>query len=261
MAFPFLHPIFCRYTPILSPLLRQKGELWLNFSQTFALTTIRRNCVVVCHDLQCHCDHRFSRWVRWSERFLLKRAKRVVVLSSRDMGIVHRYYGVPIDRIENLAHLLLPGLHSFRRECLQGATSVAFLGSLARTENLEGLEWFVEKILPACPQLEVAVIGKIVPGLKIEHPQLKYLGFVEDLPAVMAKQSFMIAPLFSRAGIKIKVVESLLNDTPVLGTSSAFGGLSRPKGGWCSNRPEDWIRILNFGGTFEFSAPNFGPKQ
>ena len=64
LIFPFLHPIFSRYAPIF---LRQDyftEDIWLNFSQTFAVCLLNKNCVLVCHDLQCHCDHRFTSWLR-----------------------------------------------------------------------------------------------------------------------------------------------------------------------------------------------------
>lgn len=252
VAFPFLHPIFCRYTPIFSRLLRFEGDLWLNFSQTFALGILNRKTVMVCHDLQCHCDRRFKSWVRWSERFLLNRAKGVVVLSQRDEKIVSRYYNVPRERVQNIFSLLAPTLHSFHRTFPDRITRVAFLGTLAREENRKGLAWFVREVLPACPWLEVSVIGEVVPKFHIDHPRLHFVGFIDNLKETMANQELMIAPMFSRAGIKIKVLEALLAETPVLGTRAAYGGLRRPAGGWCSDDPRDWIRILNMGVDYAF---------
>lgn len=259
LAFPFLHPIFTRYAPVWSRAVRRDGELWLNLSQTFALGLCNRNSVMVCHDLQCHYAHRLRAWVRWSERILLNRAERVLVLSARDAGVVNRYYGVPVQRIENIGPLLVPELRAFTREFPGEVRSIAFLGSMVRKENREGLMWFVQHVLPACPQVQVAVIGERAPDLEVRHPRVRYLGFVDDLQREMAEHTLMIAPMFSRAGIKIKVVEALLNETPVLGTVAAYGGLSRPEGRWCSNRPDDWISILNEGGTYVFRPPRHGP--
>lgn len=252
VALPFLHPIFTRFLPLKALNGRAPDGLWLNYSQTFGLAAFSREAVLVCHDLQCHCRHRLRGWVRWSEGWLLNRAKRVLVLSARDAKLVHRYYRIPNDRIENLALYLLAGLHPFARLCQGVPCRVAFLGSLARRENREGLLWFAEQVLPHCPDLRVAVVGQVDDRFRIDHSRLDYLGFVDDLEGFLAKQDCMIAPLFSKAGIKIKVVESLMNETPVLGTIAAYGGLPRAGGGWASNRPEDWIRILREGEDFRF---------
>ena len=254
LVFPFLHPIFCRYTPFFSKPFRTEKEVWLNFSQTFALSLFNRNCVMVCHDLQCHCKHRFVSWSRWSERLLLNRAKKVVVLSHRDATLVNRYYKIPLQKIENIGPFLMPGLHPFTKEIRGAAKRAAFLGTLVRKENREGLSWFVQHVLPACPELEVVIIGQLSSRYTIHHPRLHYLGFVDDLHSVIDEQDLLIAPLFSRAGIKIKVVETLLNETPVLGTLAAYGGLHPPEGGWCSNHPEDWIAVLKFGGNYQFNG-------
>jgi hypothetical protein len=253
LAFPFLHPIFSRYIPIIFNKKRGDDEIWLNFSQTFAFSLLNPNCVFVCHDLRCHCEHYFVPWLRWSERLLLKRAKKIVVLSNRDEKIVNRYYRVPLQKIENIGPFLLSGLRPFHREIRGASRSVAFLGSLARKENREGLAWFVQHVLPECPELEVVIIGQTSPQHTLNHPRLKWLGFVEDLNSIIEQQDLMIAPLFSKAGIKIKVVEALLAEIPVLGTSAAYGGLTRPEGRWSSDKAEDWITILNHGGDYKFT--------
>lgn len=252
--FPFLHPIFTRYTPIAWRWRSKEDEAWLNFSQTFALSLMFKGCVLVCHDLQCHRPYRMTSWLRWSEGFLLRRATKVVVLSGRDAKIVNRYYRVPSSRIENLGSHLMSDLRAFRKEVIGAPKSVAFLGSLDRKENREGLSWFTRNVLPACPDLEVMVIGHTSDPNKLHHPQLRYLGFVEDLKAVMSQQDFMIAPLFSQAGIKIKVIEALLAGIPVLGTTAAYGGLKAPGKGWSSDNAENWIAILKNGGCYEFGG-------
>jgi hypothetical protein len=253
LRYPFLHPIFCRYTPWIPRFINRETVVWLNFSQTFALALGSRPCVLVCHDLQCHVPHRFKTWLRWSEGFLLRRGERVVVLSLRDAKVVRRYYKVAADRIENLGPFLTGGLVPFKVEVPGPVQSVAFLGSLDRRENYEGLMWFVQHVLPACPTLQVMIIGQQSPRYSIDHPQLRYLGYVENLKEIIRMQDLMIAPMFSQAGIKIKVIESLLERTPVLGTRASFSGLPKPEGSWITDRPTEWIARLNQGGTYSYS--------
>lgn len=252
LRYPFLHPAFCRYTPRIPGVASKDKLVWLNYSQTFALVLGSRPCVLVCHDLHCHVPHRLKAWLRWSEGYLLRRGERVVVLSRRDAKLVQRYYKVSPDRIENLGPFLTRGITSFTTEIPSPVRSVAFLGSLVRRENYEGLLWFVQRVLPACPSLEILVIGQLSQRHSINHPQLHYLGYVEDLTELIRKQDVMIAPLFSQAGIKIKVIESLSEHTPVLGTRAAFSGLPKPAGKWITNDPAEWITRLNQGGIYSY---------
>ncbi|WP_169720629.1 glycosyltransferase [Geothrix fermentans] len=185
---------------------------------------------------------------------MLRKAKRIIVLSGRDKKIINRYYGIPPDKIENIGPALMPELHAFQKEMFSPPRKVAFLGSMKRLENRDGLQWFVKYILPECPKLEITIIGETTPESVIEHSQLKYLGYIDDIEAIILEQDLMIAPLFSQAGIKIKVIESLLLKVPVLGSINAYSGLPRPKGKWCSNNPEDWIEILNGEDNFWFDG-------
>lgn len=254
---PFLHPIFTRYVPFLFLLKNRPNQIWLNFSQTFGAALFVRNSVLVCHDLQCHRRFRLKRWVRWSERLLLNRAAVVQVLSSRDQKLVHRYYGVPLSRIVNIGPRLMDEVQPFGRDIAGPLKRVIFLGTLARAENHEGMAWFVEHVLPHCQELEVLLIGAVDSRFTIRHPQLKYLGFVDDLGAAFAHADLMIAPMFSDAGIKIKVIEALMKKMPVLGTRSAYSGLPMPSKGFCSNEASAWVALLNGGGRFVFHvAPN-----
>ena len=146
-AFPFFAPdVHVRFAPFLTLLRAKDEEVWLNHSQTFALALFSSNCVLVCHDLQCHRTLRFKSWARWSERVLVNRAKRVVVLSQRDAEVVRRYYHVPIERIENKGLRLTRRLRSFQRVVPPMPRTVGFLGTLARKENRERL---AEKVRPS----------------------------------------------------------------------------------------------------------------
>ncbi|HAC15361.1 MAG TPA: hypothetical protein DCE78_05375 [Bacteroidetes bacterium] len=249
IAIPFLHPIFTRYIP-LNIFSYLNENIYLNFSQTFSNTFFSKQCIVVCHDLQCHRRFIFTRWARWSERCVLNRARQVYVLSYRDAKIVRRYYGVPSSCIKNIGEALLCNIHSFNNEFIGPIRKVFFLGSLERLENYEGMVWFVKNVLPYCPLLKVKMVGKNNVKFIINHSQLEYLGFVNDLDSFIRNEDLMIAPMFSDAGIKIKVIESLERKIPVMGTKQAYSGLPIKPHNFCSNDSEKWIETLNTGGIY-----------
>lgn len=57
-------------------------------------------------------------------------------------------------------------------------------------------------------------------------PWLDVTGYVDDLPSVLAKADIYLAPIFSGAGIKNKVLEAISTGLPVVGTPEAFAALS-----------------------------------
>jgi len=251
---PFLHPIFTRFVPIFFLVKNREKQIWLNFSQTFGGALFGRNCVLICHDLQCHRKFRFKKWARWSEKLLLNRASSIHVLSLRDQRLIRRYYAIPINRVKNIGPKLMEGMEPFHHRLEGPVKKVIFLGSLIRPENREGIIWFIHNVLPFCPDLEIQLIGKIDPSSALYHPQLNQLGFVENLNSVFAQADLMIAPMFSEAGIKIKVIEALMQKMPVLGTRAAYSGLPLPSKMFCSNDPLSWIALLNKGEDFSFPA-------
>jgi hypothetical protein len=249
MLIPFLHPVFTRYIPC-NIFFNLNKIIYLNFSQTFSIALFSNQCVVICHDLQCHRDIFFKVWIRWSEKYILNRAKHVCVLSTRDAKIVNRYYGVPSSRINNLSFILLKNINEFQVEFDGPIKNVFFLGSLERKENYEGVLWFVQNVLIYCPFLSVKIIGSIEGNCKVNHPQLEYLGFVDDLSSAIPLDWLMIAPMFSAAGVKIKVIESLERKIAVMGTRQAFSGMPYKPNEFCSNDPVVWIKTLSIGGVF-----------
>ncbi|WP_158453626.1 glycosyltransferase [Pseudogulbenkiania sp. NH8B] len=251
ITLPFIHPIFTRFLPLWQT--RNKiTNTHLNFSQTFGMVFFRKNCTLICHDLQYHRSFMLKCWARWSEKLLLSHAKKILVLSERDKKIVTRYYKIPIKFIENIGPFLTQEIESFTSVTPPNSKRIVFLGSLSRPENLEGIKWFVKNVLPSCPDIEVHIIGALYANHGIAHPQIKHLGFVDNLEEFLSSTDLMIAPMLSGAGIKIKVIESLKSKTPVLGTKSAYSGLPKPSAAFISDNNEHWIKTLNDGGIFVF---------
>ncbi|WP_349814548.1 glycosyltransferase [Polynucleobacter paneuropaeus] len=82
---------------------------------------------------------------------------------------------------------------------------------------------------------------------------MRWLGKLHNLNEVLSQYELMIAPMQSKAGIKIKVFEAIQSGLPVLGTINVFSGLPKPDQGFCSNHSNEWCEILENGGTFSYN--------
>lgn len=107
-----------------------------------------------------------------------------------------------------------------------------FLGNYRHAPNLDGIEWFLNKIWPTLhkkyPALELHLYGAYPPAtISSRHKKMgvQALGPIEDHREMLKKYRALIAPLRYGAGIKGKVLEAWCTGTPVLGTKIAFEGM------------------------------------
>ena len=113
---------------------------------------------------------------------------------------------------------------------------ILFLGGFGHPPNEDAVLWFVEEILPRVkqhlPEITFTVAGskpteKI---LALEKKDLQVTGYVADLVPLFAKSRVFVAPLRYGAGVKGKIVTSMLEGVPVVTTSIGNEGLNLANG-------------------------------
>jgi glycosyltransferase involved in cell wall biosynthesis len=108
-----------------------------------------------------------------------------------------------------------------------------FVGGFWHQPNGDAVTWFVEKIWPQLrsqmPECRVRIAGSN-PGEEVlalaTVPGVEVLGFVSDLTPLFDSARVFIAPLRYGAGVKGKVVQSLVHGLPVVTTSIGAEGLN-----------------------------------
>lgn len=129
---------------------------------------------------------------------------------------------------------------------------VLFVGDLGYEPNAQGLEWFISSTWPliraAAPDASLRIAGRLpTPYIQAAAGRdgTSVLGFVDDLAPLYAEAACSIAPLLAGGGTRLKILESLAFETPVVATTlGAFGipageseGLAR------ADDPEDFARL------------------
>ena len=106
-----------------------------------------------------------------------------------------------------------------------------FVGGFRHLPNLEGIEWFADKVLPMLNELglraPIRVVGSGLNTQKIaelESKGLQILGGVEDLETIYKQSRIAIVPLLNGAGRKGKVGEALSFGIPIVSTSVGIDG-------------------------------------
>lgn len=239
-----LHP---KYYPLFSRRLNKEcikllrahaaeyDVLYFDFSQVAVYSKYVEHPykVIRCHDIIGQKFERsgskFTEWIKRSEKEILKSANKVLVPSPKDRDLLENLYGIKSEYTHEY-------LHDFTiNENLKIEDRFIFFGLWSRKENLDGLIWFIENVLPLDKKRQKYVVmggglSDEVNEKYLKPNNIEYLGFVEDSITELAKSKATIVPLFQGAGIKVKVLDSFTAGTPVIGTSVAFEGIPEIEG-------------------------------
>jgi len=236
---PLMYPIYTkRYDADLKKMLQSIAQeydvVYFDFSQVsiYSLYLTHPCKVIRCHDIMAQKFGRakspFAAMIKSNEKKILKSAKMVFVPSKKDAEIIKNTYEVKAlytnEYIVNQSFDYdTPGACDNR---------FVFFGLWSRKENLDGLRWFLEHAYPRLSnqrKSELAVMGGGMPedfnDQYLKPRDIQYLGYVEDIYSQIAGAAAVVAPLFQGAGVKVKVIDSFVTGTPVIGTEVAFEGL------------------------------------
>ena len=232
------HPVFTRrfnYVVLqyLANIINNYDIVFFDYTQVgiYSLYLNHPYKIIRCHDVMYQKFSRknkiFKNWVALTEKKILESVQKIFVPTNKDVDIVKNQYGFNAY----FTHEYIKNFIFY--EYLKTEKIFLFFGLWSRPENLNGLIWFIKKVLPFVnpdSEIKFLIIGdglseKIKQKYLSSYKNIKYWGFVEDPLEIIYKSSALIAPLFTGAGVKIKVIDAFVTGTPVIGTEIAFEGL------------------------------------
>jgi glycosyltransferase involved in cell wall biosynthesis len=186
--------------------------------------------IIRCHDIFFQKFSRknqiFKYCIKTTEEKILKSVEKVFVPSKKDADLVKKIY----DLDARFTHEYIRDFRFF--ESYEKTNIFIFFGMWSRKENLDGLIWFVKKVIPLLNQdidIKFKVIGSgLTDKVKKKYfspCNIEYLGFIDNPRDVIYSSRAVIAPLFTGAGVKVKVIDAFTTGTPVIGTDITFEGL------------------------------------
>ncbi|RPI67346.1 MAG: glycosyltransferase, partial [Ignavibacteriae bacterium] len=118
------------------------------------------------------------------------------------------------------------------REPSARSRELCFLGSLDWLPNIDGLRWFVERVMPLIrAEVPEAVlhIGGRAPSYDVSalHNGSSVIvhGPVENATEFRRAHGINIVPLFSGSGVRIKILEAFAAQCPIVSTTLGAEGL------------------------------------
>ncbi|QLG60428.1 glycosyltransferase [Halorarum salinum] len=112
-----------------------------------------------------------------------------------------------------------------------------FFGSYDWFPNADAITHICEEAFPAVrrahPDAELLVAGRDAPPAVRalgERPSVEFVGEVDDLGALVRTASAIVAPIRVRGGVRIKVLESMAWEVPVVTTPAGVEGIEATPG-------------------------------
>ena len=238
---PYIHPLFTiRYNPHRMNYIQkvvEKGQydaVIAEHSQMFIFAKkLRTNAIKVLysHDIMAQRVERSANkllylFCKLSEKnYLTIPNSYLFTISKKDSELVKKIYGID-------SHYALAYIEKKVKDVVptEIKDEYCFIGKWSRADNLDGVVWFYDNIAPHIKKpITINIIGKSFPKdiISCNNPMVKtnLTGFVDNPYPLIASCRAMLAPLFTGAGVKQKVFESIACGTPVIGTDIAFEGL------------------------------------
>lgn len=189
-----------------------------------------------------------------NEKFAVENSSKIISLNSRDANSIKKYYGrnpdiqIPItleDKVER-EHKLIP---SNNKKAL-------FVGSYFYG-NVHGLKWFCSEVLPHT-SIELTIVGAGMDFIKNDltnTANIEIYSNVPDLNPFFDDADFVVLPILSGSGMKVKTAESLMNGKFIIGTDEAFRGydITEKVGVICNSAQEFIVAINNLNLSYKFN--------
>jgi sugar transferase (PEP-CTERM/EpsH1 system associated) len=183
--------------------------------------------------------------MRRFEAAAFRRARAVTAVSADDLRIASAEGAARASIVANGVDL-----DDFRPQAAASVSGrMVFVGALDWYPNQDAAAFFARQVLPRIraqrPEAHLRVVGRRPPAAlrrELEGlPGVELVGEVADVRPAMAEAALVLAPLRIGGGSRIKILEALAMDKPVLATRIGAEGLETEAGRHLAiaDRPEE----------------------
>lgn len=173
------------------------------------------------------------------EQHLAGRADETVLISERDKS----YLG--LGNIKIIAN----GIDFIDYSTEQKRDiDLLFTGNMVAEPNIDAAVWFSKEVMPQLPHLKFYIVGtqptQAVKALACKN--IIVTGFVADINAYYQRAKIFVCPMRLGAGQKNKVLEAMMNQTPVISTAEANIGIEAPSDAIVmANNADEYVQNIN----------------
>jgi glycosyltransferase involved in cell wall biosynthesis len=182
-------------------------------------------------------------WVQWQklaayERMLLRRYDHVLVVSQDDREALQRLHpATPMTIVPNGVDT-----HTFSRAAVAShpaaTPTLVFTGTLDFRPNIDAVLWFAGSVLPLVraqqPAVRLVVVGRNpVPAIRAldDGERVQVHGDVADVRPFIASATLYVLPMRMGGGVRLKLLEALAMEVPVVSTRMGASGVPELRDG------------------------------
>jgi glycosyltransferase involved in cell wall biosynthesis len=166
---------------------------------------------------------------RHEEMRICRDADLILVTSDRERDLMRQIPG--LASVETIANTVDPDFFHGDNYAPE-PDKIVFIGTTHVDANRDGVRWFAEEVLPLIrrqrPDVRFDIVGGTPPPdiqALDEPPNVRVLGFVDDVRDYMATARVMVVPLRSGGGTRLKIIEGLSFGVPTVSTTLGAEGL------------------------------------
>lgn len=227
----FCHDVnYYLYSALLEILKKDWNYNLISYYRYFLLKKLRINAII-------------------NENKIFRNSDIVITFNKRDSELLYKKYNKISDQEIPMSFFQKNKLNFLEVKNKNQKLNLLFVGASHHTPNLEGIKFFIEKVIPLI-DVELVIVGKGMEKYKKNFEErnnkIKVIGTVENLDNYYLNADAVISPIFSGGGMKIKTGEALSYGKTIFGTSEAFEGYEidyKKVGGLCNNA-EEFIKMI-----------------
>jgi glycosyltransferase involved in cell wall biosynthesis len=169
------------------------------------------------------------RMFNWERRMCLS-AGRVIAVSPQDAAVMRELFGV--SKVSPIPTGV--DVEFFRRPPqVSGKADIVFLGAMDWMPNIDGVQYFIQEILPLIrkrlPASTLAVVGRspsaAIRALAEQDSAVQVTGTVADVRPWLWGSQVSVVPLRIGGGTRLKIYESMAAGTATVSTRVGAEGL------------------------------------
>lgn len=188
-----------------------------------------------------------------AERFLARRAERLLVVAERDRAWLAGRLGAGAAEKLTVVPLAVPAAEPPQPAAEAPRSDLVLTGNLGYFVNADAARWFLREIWPGLrarrPSITLTIAGDR-PGRRLVHAAreggVRLVPSPPNLRSWIAGAQVALAPMRAGSGVPVKILEAWAAGTPVVASPWAAAGTAALPGSdlLVATSPREWIEIL-----------------
>lgn len=186
------------------------------------------------------------------ERYIVTKADKLITLTQSDKEKISKKYNVSTKKIHIIPVCIGRKEKKIQNEIRDKQCNILITGSLWYGPNVDGINWFLDNVLELITIPYKIIIAGYKPNAilkkKCEKKDIEIIDSPKDLSSIYTQSNLVVIPIFSGAGMKVKVADALAYGKPIVCTSFGLIGYEKvimDENIYVADSKEDFAKCIN----------------